>query len=279
MSIKATQVKELRDKSGVGMMECKKALVEASGDIDKAFDLLRKSGIAKAQKKSGRSAKEGNVISYIHPGSKLGVLLEVNCETDFVSNTDDFKQLCKDIAMHIAATNPVSVNQSDVPEDILDKEDVPLSLKLIKKNSDLKGSQVLLQNTFDRWGKITYIVASKEVTKELNLIFYELELTKESFEQLLADGHILLRKNQFFINRSVYQQKPIGTISLGDRAQLRALGQRYADRLGDSLFTIYELLENLSNNINDYFLEANKEAGQLAHTDALNLQNKIKFTW
>ena len=122
MSIKATQVKELRDKSGVGMMECKKALVEASGDIDKAFDLLRKSGIAKAQKKSGRSAKEGNVISYIHPGSKLGVLLEVNCETDFVSNTDDFKQLCKDIAMHIAATNPVSVNQSDVPEDILDKE-------------------------------------------------------------------------------------------------------------------------------------------------------------
>ena len=122
MSIKATQVKELRDKSGVGMMECKKALVEASGDIDEAFNLLRKSGIAKAQKKSGRSAKEGNVISYIHPGSKLGVLLEVNCETDFVSNTDDFKQLCKDVAMHIAATNPVSVNQSDVPEDILDKE-------------------------------------------------------------------------------------------------------------------------------------------------------------
>ena len=93
MSVSASTVKELRDRSGVGMMDCKKALVEAGGDIDKAFDLLRKSGIAKAQKKAGRSAKDGNVISYIHPGSKLGVLLELNCETDFVSNTDEFKNL------------------------------------------------------------------------------------------------------------------------------------------------------------------------------------------
>jgi len=122
MSISASQVKELRDKSGVGMMDCKKALVEAKGDIDKAFDILRKSGVAKAQKKAGRSAKEGNVISYIHPGSKLGVLLELNCETDFVANTDDFTQLGNDIAMHIAATNPLCVNKEDVSEDILNKE-------------------------------------------------------------------------------------------------------------------------------------------------------------
>ena len=122
MSITASQVKELRDRSGVGMMDCKKALQEASGDLDKAFDILRKSGIAKAQKKAGRSAKDGNVIAYIHPGSKLGVLLEINCETDFVSNTDDFQQLGKDIAMHIAATNPLGVKREDISQDVLDKE-------------------------------------------------------------------------------------------------------------------------------------------------------------
>ena len=122
MSISATQVKELRDRSGVGMMDCKKALVESNGDLDKAFDILRKSGIAKAQKKAGRSAKEGNVISYIHPGSKLGVLLELNCETDFVSNTEDFNDLGNDIAMHIAATNPLGVTREDIPEDVISKE-------------------------------------------------------------------------------------------------------------------------------------------------------------
>tara|TARA_Y100000817_G_C16698872_1_gene473868 strand:- start:27 stop:626 length:600 start_codon:yes stop_codon:yes gene_type:complete len=122
MSVSATQVKELRDRSGVGMMDCKKALVEANGDLDKAFDILRKSGIAKAQKKAGRSAKEGNVISYIHPGAKLGVLLELNCETDFVSNTEDFKNLGNDIAMHIAATNPLGVTREDIPEDVIIKE-------------------------------------------------------------------------------------------------------------------------------------------------------------
>ena len=122
MAISATQVKELRDRSGVGMMDCKKALVEANGDLEKAFDLLRKSGIAKAQKKAGRSAKEGSVISYIHPGSKLGVLLELNCETDFVSNTDDFKNLGNDIAMHIAATSPQGVSREDISEEIISKE-------------------------------------------------------------------------------------------------------------------------------------------------------------
>ena len=122
MSISAAQVKELRDRSGVGMMDCKKALVESNGDLDKAFDFLRKAGIAKAQKKAGRSAKEGSVISYIHPGSKLGVLLEINCETDFVANTDDFQQLGKDVAMHIAASNPLSVDIDDISKDVVSKE-------------------------------------------------------------------------------------------------------------------------------------------------------------
>ena len=122
MSISAVQVKELRDRSGVGMMDCKKALIESKGDIDKAFDFLRKSGVAKAQKKAGRSAKEGNVIAYIHPGSKLGVMLEINCETDFVANTEDFKNLGRDIAMHIAATNPISVSIEEVSDEVLSKE-------------------------------------------------------------------------------------------------------------------------------------------------------------
>ena len=122
MSISAQQVKELRDRSGVGMMDCKKALVESKGDLDKAFEILRKNGIAKAQKKSGRIAKEGSVISYIHPGGKLGVLLELNCETDFVANTDDFQSLASDICMHIAATNPIAIKSEDVDGKIIDKE-------------------------------------------------------------------------------------------------------------------------------------------------------------
>ena len=122
MSISAQEVKELRDRSGVGMMDCKKALVEADGDLDKAFEVLRKNGIAKAQKKSGRDAKEGSIVSYIHPGAKLGVLLELNCETDFVANTDDFKDLANDICMHIAATAPISVRSEDVNSAIIDKE-------------------------------------------------------------------------------------------------------------------------------------------------------------
>ena len=122
MSISAEQVKELRDRSGVGMMDCKKALMESDGDLEKAFDYLRKAGVAKAQKKEGRSTKEGSVISYIHPGSKLGVLVELNCETDFVAKTDDFLQLGRDVAMHVAAANPISVNPDDISEDILNRE-------------------------------------------------------------------------------------------------------------------------------------------------------------
>ena len=122
MSINAQQVKELRDKSGVGMMDCKKALIESNGDIDQAFDILRKSGIAKAKKKSGRDAKEGLVFSYIHPGAKLGVMLELNCETDFVANTKDFNDLAKEISMHIAATAPISVTVDDVSDELVSKE-------------------------------------------------------------------------------------------------------------------------------------------------------------
>jgi elongation factor Ts len=119
--ITASLVKELREKTGAGMMECKKALTEAGGDLDKAVELLRQKGLATAQKKAGRTASEGLIASYIHM-NKLGVLLELNCETDFVARTEDFKTLAKDIAMHIAATNPSYVSKEDVPQDVIEKE-------------------------------------------------------------------------------------------------------------------------------------------------------------
>jgi elongation factor Ts len=118
----AQSVKELRELSGAGMMDCKRALEESNGDLEKAMEELRKSGIAKAQKKAGRSASDGLIFPYIHPGSKLGVLLEINCETDFVAKTEDFQGLAKDISMHIAASCPISVNAEDIPESVIDKE-------------------------------------------------------------------------------------------------------------------------------------------------------------
>lgn len=122
MIISAQIVKELRDQTGAGMMDCKKALVDSNGDIEKALEFLRKSGVAKAEKKGSREAKEGIVYSYIHHGSRLGVLVELNCETDFVARTDGFKDLAHNLAMQIAATNPVAVSQKDVPEDLIIKE-------------------------------------------------------------------------------------------------------------------------------------------------------------
>tara|TARA_B100000965_G_scaffold1783_1_gene1402 strand:+ start:801 stop:1415 length:615 start_codon:yes stop_codon:yes gene_type:complete len=118
----AQTVKQLRDISGAGMMDCKKALEEADFDIDKAMDILRKNGIAKAKKKAGRDAKDGVIIPYIHPGSKLGVLVEINCETDFVARTDEFQDFSRDIAMHIAATSPMGIKREDISEDIIEKE-------------------------------------------------------------------------------------------------------------------------------------------------------------
>ena len=122
MNIDAKRVKELREKTGAGMMDCKKALVEANGDIEKAIDNLRKSGVAKAAKKSSRSAKEGLIYSYIHHGGRLGVLLDIGCETDFVARTDGFVDLARNIAMQVAATNPIAIIREDIPESIINRE-------------------------------------------------------------------------------------------------------------------------------------------------------------
>ncbi len=122
MAVTAEQVKELREKTGAGIMDCKKALAEADGDVDKAIEILRKKGMATAQKKVGRETKEGLVEAYIHPGSRLGVLVEINCETDFVARTDDFKQLAKNIAMQIAAANPLVVRREDLSPEVIEHE-------------------------------------------------------------------------------------------------------------------------------------------------------------
>ena len=122
MKISAKQVKELRDRTGAGMMDCKKALQDTAGDTEAAIDLLRSKGEAKAAKRSGRSANEGTVASYIHHGGRIGVLVELNCETDFVANTDDFRILARDVAMHVAAADPIAVATGDVDPAIVDRE-------------------------------------------------------------------------------------------------------------------------------------------------------------
>jgi elongation factor Ts len=120
--INSALVRELRDRTGAGMMDCKRALTEVQGDVEKALVFLREKGLAAAAKKSGRSASEGAVASYIHAGGKIGVLVEVNCETDFVARTEDFQRLLKDLAMQIAAANPRYVNRDEVPGDVVEQE-------------------------------------------------------------------------------------------------------------------------------------------------------------
>ena len=122
MAITAQMVQELRKKTNVGMMDCKKALTEADGDMDAAIEILRTRGIAKAEDRAGRSAEEGLIASYIHAGSKLGVMIEVNSETDFVARTDEFQPFAKDVAMHIAAATPLVVNREDLDQALVERE-------------------------------------------------------------------------------------------------------------------------------------------------------------
>ena len=142
MAITAALVKELRDMTGAGMMDAKKALVETDGNIDKAVDLLREKGLAAAAKKAGRIAAEGVVQSYIHAGGRIGVLVEVNCETDFVAKTDDFQNLARDIAMQIAAVNPTYLNREEVPADVIEHEkQVLLEQAKVEAEEDVKAGR------------------------------------------------------------------------------------------------------------------------------------------
>jgi elongation factor Ts len=122
MAISSTQVKELREKTGIGMMDCKKALEQAGGEMEKAIDILRKQGMAAADKRAGRPAGEGFIGSYIHSNGKIGVMVEINCETDFVARNEEFRALAKDISMQIAATNPLAVSREEIPAEVVARE-------------------------------------------------------------------------------------------------------------------------------------------------------------
>lgn len=161
-AITAAAVRELRGRTGIGMMECKKALVETDGDMDKAVEYLRKRGMAAVEKRAGREANEGVVMSYIHPGSRLGVLVEVNCETDFVARTDDFQTFARDVAMHIAAEGPVAVSREDLEPAVIEKE-----------------KEIYLEQARNE-GKPAHI-AEKIVTGRLDKYFQEVCLMEQAF--------------------------------------------------------------------------------------------------
>lgn len=162
MNITSQMVKDLRDKTGAGMMDCKKALSENSGDMEKAIDFLRQKGLAVAAKRAGRATSEGVIETYIHAGGKLGVMVELNCETDFVAKTDDFREFARDVAMHIAAANPVSLCREDVPADIVERE-----------------RQIYVQQALDS-GKPESIV-EKMVTGKIDRYLSEICLLEQQF--------------------------------------------------------------------------------------------------
>lgn len=151
--ITAEQVKELRERTGAGMMDCKKALVDSNGDIDKAIDILREKGLASAAKKAGRVANEGLVDSYIHGGGRIGVLAEVNCETDFVANTDDFKNFVKEICMQIAAANPRYITREDVPQSVIEKEKEILKAQSLNEGKPEKVLEKIIEGRLEKFYK------------------------------------------------------------------------------------------------------------------------------
>lgn len=153
MAISAQQVKELREKTGAGMMDCKKALTEANGDMEKAVEILREKGLAAAAKKSGRIAAEGIVESYIHMGGKIGVLVEVNCETDFVAKTDEFREFVKDVAMHIAAARPQYIRREEVPAEVVEKEKEILRAQTLNEGKPANIVDKIVEGRIDKFFK------------------------------------------------------------------------------------------------------------------------------
>lgn len=152
-AITASAVKELREKTGVGMMDCKRALADADGDIEKAAELLRERGLAAAAKKGGRIAAEGVVDSYIHMGGRIGVLIEVNCETDFAAGTDDFKAFVKDLAMQVAASNPQVVSRDDIPAEQIDKEREILRAQALNEGKPEKIVDKMVEGRIEKYYK------------------------------------------------------------------------------------------------------------------------------
>ena len=153
MEVTATLIKDLRERTGAGMSDCKKALVEVNGDMDKAIDYLRAKGLAKAAKKAGREATEGAVVSYIHGGGRIGVLVEVNCETDFVARNDDFVAFTKDVALQVAAMNPMFVRKDEVSADVIEKEKAVLVAKAKESGKPEAIAQKMVEGQITKWMK------------------------------------------------------------------------------------------------------------------------------
>ncbi|MDP8256946.1 MAG: translation elongation factor Ts [Candidatus Alcyoniella australis] len=153
MSISVTDVKSLRERTGAGMMDCKKALVECEGELEKAIDWLRTKGLAKAAKRAGRSTAQGVIHSYIHTGGKIGVLLELNCESDFVARTDDFIELAKQLAIHIAASNPLFISKEDVDPKVLAHERDIARAQAIEDGKPEKIIDKIADGRVDKWTK------------------------------------------------------------------------------------------------------------------------------
>lgn len=151
MDIDASLVKDLRQKTGAGIMDCKRALKETQGNMDKAIEFLRQKGLAKATKRVGRRADEGLIGSYIHAGGRIGVLVEVNCETDFVARTQEFKDLVKDISMHIAATDPQYLRREDIPEEIIQKEKHILRMQALEMGKPEKVVDRIVEGRMERF--------------------------------------------------------------------------------------------------------------------------------
>ncbi|MBL9019516.1 MAG: translation elongation factor Ts [Myxococcales bacterium] len=151
--VSAAQIKDLRERTGAGMSDCKKALVEVGGDMDKAIDFLRAKGLAKAAKKAGREATEGLVASYIHGGGRIGVLVEINCETDFVARNEDFVAFTKDVAMQIAATAPQFVRKEEVDEDVKAREKAVLVQKAVESGKPANIAEKMVEGQLSKWLK------------------------------------------------------------------------------------------------------------------------------
>jgi elongation factor Ts len=160
VTISPKQVSELRARTGAGMMDCKRALEESGGDMDRAAEVLRKKGIAKAEKRAGRTAAQGLVASYIHHNGQVGVLVELNCETDFVARTEGFQQLAKDVALHIASADPIGVNPDDIPADLLERE-----RRIAEEQAALEGKPENVRAKIVE-GKLKKFVAERTLTEQ-----------------------------------------------------------------------------------------------------------------
>jgi elongation factor Ts len=164
--ISAQSVKKLRDITGAGMMACKKALQETQGDTEKAIRKLREMGLVEATKKTSRATKEGKIGSYIHFGGKVGVLLELNCETDFVANTDEFNTLLKDLTMQVAAMSPLYVKREDVPQDVIQKEKTFLKEQVLKEKKPLQVAEKIVEGKMSKYFKETCLLEQTFIKDE-----------------------------------------------------------------------------------------------------------------